>query len=68
MKDEGREEVRAEGREEGRVEGRSEGRSEGEARMGQLNLRLLTENRLEDLERAIKDKAFRESLYKRYGL
>ncbi len=68
MKEEGREEGRAEGREEGRVEGRSEGRSEGEARMGQLNLRLLTENRLEDLERAIKDKAFRESLYKRYGL
>ena len=55
-------------KEEGRSEGRAEGRSEGEARMGRLNLLLLTENRLEALERAIKDKAFRESLYKRYGL
>ncbi len=47
---------------------KEEGWSEGEARMGRLNLLLLTENRLEALERAIKDKAFRESLYKRYGL
>jgi len=47
---------------------KEEGREEGETRMSQLNLRLLTENRLEALERAIKDKAFRESLYKRYGL
>lgn len=47
---------------------KEEGRVEGEERINQLNLRLIKENRTEDLERAAKDSAFRELLYKKYGL
>lgn len=60
--------IRDEGREEGRKEGRKEGREEGEDRLGQLNLRLLRENRISDMERVQKDRAFRNLLYQQYGL
>ena len=43
-------------------------RSEGEDRLNRLNGSLIADNRLEDLERAIKDKEYREQLYKQYGL
>ena len=43
-------------------------RSEGEDRLNRLNSSLIADNRLEDLERAIQDKEYREQLYKQYGL
>ncbi len=55
-------------KEEGREEGRKEGREEGENRLSQLYLKLVSEKRTQDLERVMKDKGFREHLYKRYGL
>ncbi len=60
--------MKEEGREEGRKEGRKEGREEGENRLSQLYLKLVSEKRTQDLERVMKDKGFREHLYKRYGL
>lgn len=60
--------VRSEGWNAGRNEGLSEGISEGEDRLNRLNGSLIADNRLEDLERAIKDKEYREQLYKQYGL
>ena len=64
MKEEGREE----GRKEGREEGRKEGREEGENRLNSLYLKLAAEKRTKDLEKAMQDKNFRNSLYKRYGM
>lgn len=55
-------------RSEGWNEGRNEGRNEGEDRLNRLNCRLIEDKRLEDLERATRDKAYREQLYKEYRL
>ena len=51
-----------------RNEGWNAGVSEGEDRLNHLNASLIADNRLEDLERAIQDKEYREQLYKQYGL
>ena len=52
----------------GRSEGWNAGRSEGENRINCLNSSLIADKRFEDLERAIKDKEYREQLYKEYGI
>ena len=55
-------------REEGREEGRKEGREEGEDRLNQLYLRLTEEQKSNELARAMRDKGFRDTLYRKYGL
>lgn len=47
---------------------RSEGVKQGEERFGKLNLSLIADKRFEDVERASKDKDYRERLYKEYGI
>ena len=49
-------------------EGREEEREQGEERVYQLYSKLMEEKRTGDLERAIRDKEFRNVLYVRYGL
>ena len=65
---EGRREGLREGRSEGLREGRSEGRREGEDRLNSLNCRLIADKRFEDLERATRDKEYRERLYNEYEI
>ena len=60
--------VRNEGRSEGIELGRSEGRSQGEDRLNRLHGSLIADKRFEDLERSIKDKKYREQLYKEYEI
>lgn len=62
------EEGREEGRKEGRKEGKKEGRKEGQDRINSLYQRLKTENRMEDLMRAIDDLEYQNQLLKEYGL
>ena len=47
-----------------RAEGREEGREEGSERMGQLIIMLTEQSRSEELVRAAKDAAYRETLFK----
>ena len=51
-----------------RNEGVKQGRSEGEERFGRLYLKLIADKRLDDAEKAAKVKAYREQLYKEYGI
>ena len=64
--------ARKEGREEGigigREEGIGIGREEGEEKLNQLYLLLIKQNRMDDLQRAAEDKAFRQTLYREFGL
>lgn len=46
----------------------NEGRSEGEDRLNRLYDSLIADKRLEDLEKSVKDKEYREQLYKEYGI
>lgn len=55
-------------RNEGIELGRSEGRSQGEDRLSRLHGSLIADKRFEDLERSIKDKKYREQLYKEYEI
>lgn len=55
-------------RDEGREEGRVEGKKEGENRLSELNLKLISEKRFDDLEYAAKDEEFRKKLFQQYGL
>ena len=48
--------------------GRKEGKMEGEERINKLNLLLITENRLDDLKRAVQDKEFQNMLLKTYAI
>ena len=43
-------------------------RTEGIEQVNRLNLRLIEDNRLEDLERAAKDRTYLEELLKEYGI
>ena len=43
-------------------------RMEGIEQVNRLNLRLIEDNRLEDLERAAKDRTYLEKLLKEYGI
>ena len=69
---EGREEGIGIGREEGigigREEGIGIGRKEGEEKLNQLYLLLIKQNRMDDLQKAAEDKAFRQKLYQEFGL
>ena len=47
---------------------RKEGLTLGEERLNRLHGSLIADNRLEDLERSIQDKTYREQLYKEYGI
>lgn len=49
-------------------EGISEGINQGEERVAKLNLLLIRSQRLEELERASYDSAFRSQLYQQYGI
>lgn len=51
-----------------RDEGREEGKKEGENRLSELNLKLISEKRFDDLEYAAKDEEFRKKLFQQYGL
>lgn len=53
---------------EGRVEGRIEGLEEGEQYFAALTEKLLADSRTDDLLKATRDKAFKEALYKEYGI
>ena len=48
--------------------GRKEGKMEGEERINKLNFLLITENRLDDLKRAVQDKEFQNMLLKTYAI
>lgn len=51
-----------------REEERMKGEKRGEARQNELTKRLLQDNRLEDLRRAVDDCSFREQLFIEYGM
>ncbi|MBQ9811501.1 MAG: hypothetical protein IJM52_10105 [Spirochaetales bacterium] len=53
---------------EGRTEGRSVGRAEGADRMASLGDLLLKKGRTEDLKRSFSDPAYREQLFKEFGI
>ena len=53
---------------EGLEEGREEGRAEGEARLSELIMKLLEDERREDMELALKDKSARQKLYMEYSV
>lgn len=56
------------GMEKGMKEGMKEGIKEGIQRVNNLNIRLIQENRFEDLEKAAKDEVYREQLFKEFDL
>ena len=56
------------GHEEGREEGVGEGIGIGEEKLGQLNLLLIEQNRIDDLRKASTDTDFRQKLYREFGL
>ncbi len=60
--------MRSEGVREGIKEGIQEGIQQGENRLNQLNLRLISEKRYDDMERAAKDEEYRNKLYKKYDI
>lgn len=47
---------------------RGEGLKEGENRVNRLYRALITDQRYDDMEKAIDDKTFREQLYREYGM
>ena len=51
-----------------RMEGRIEGREEGIEQLSGLTTILLEQNRMQDLKRAMKDKKYRERLFREFGL
>ena len=61
-------EGRTEGRAEGRAEGRSVGRAEGADRMASLVSVLLKAGRTDDAFKASEDPAYREQLFKEFGI
>ena len=54
--------------EDGRTEGLAEGQTAGEESLSKLSLALLRDNRQSAVEQAAKDAAFREQMYKHYGI
>ena len=49
-------------------EGKTEGRKEGEKRFASLASALMVSKRLDDLNEAVSNEAFRDSLYQEFGL
>ncbi|MCC8059875.1 MAG: Rpn family recombination-promoting nuclease/putative transposase [Clostridiales bacterium] len=64
----GLEEGLEKGREEGREEDRTEGRIKTETLLNNLNLRLLEDERMEDLRRSLSDRNFQQALCREYAL
>ena len=58
----------AEGLAEGLAKGRTEGLAEGEARFAKLTQILLQSNLMDDLTKALSDPAYRDILYRQYGI
>lgn len=54
--------------EELKEQGKLEGRLEGESRSFILIQKLFSENKIEEAKRVSEDKAYREEMYKKYGL
>ena len=65
---EGHEKGLTEGHEKGLAEGRAEGLELGEKRISALTQNLLSMKRYDDLERALSDPEYRETLYREFGL
>ncbi|MDE6738630.1 MAG: hypothetical protein K2K07_06025 [Lachnospiraceae bacterium] len=63
-----RKEWREIGHAEGREEGLAVGRVEGETKALQLIQKLTESNKTEEMTRALSDQAYREQLYREYGL
>ncbi|MDO4323055.1 MAG: Rpn family recombination-promoting nuclease/putative transposase [Lachnospiraceae bacterium] len=57
-----------EAQEEGRAEGRAEGQKAGKEQINELNRRLLEDNRIEDLKKAVLDMEYQQKLLEEYGL
>lgn len=55
-------------RNEGIEEGFEKGIEKGENRLNQLNFRLISDKRFDDLARATNDRQYQAQLYKEYGL
>ena len=55
-------------RSEGISQGIRQGIKQGEERFSRLNLSLIADKRFDDVERASKDKDYREQLYQEYGI
>ena len=49
-------------------EGEKKEKKKGEGRINQLNLYLISENRFDDLERAVNDREYQLQLFQEYGL
>ena len=64
---EGLQECRAEGLQEGRAEGLQKGRAEATTRLNKLYSCLLTSDRADDLQRALKDPVYLEQLLQEFG-
>ena len=58
----------AKGLAKGRSEGRAEGRAEGADRLGSLITKLLSQNRLDDVQKVSADSVYREKLFKEFGI
>ena len=64
---EGLQKGRAEGLQEGRAEGLQKGRAEATTRLNKLYSCLLTSDRADDLQRALKDPVYLEQLLQEFG-
>jgi flagellar biosynthesis/type III secretory pathway protein FliH len=60
--------LRREGYEDGFEDGRDQGQIKGEARVSLLCQKLLSDKRMDDLQRSCTDKDFRRKLFEEYGL
>ncbi|HBA48281.1 MAG TPA: hypothetical protein DCZ91_10890 [Lachnospiraceae bacterium] len=60
--------IRGEGFEDGFAKGEENGEKKGEERLNHLYLTLINAKKTNDLERAMRDKDFRDTLYQKYGL
>jgi len=65
---EGKAEGLAEGKAEGIAKGHTKGLAEGEARLAKLTQTLISNNRMDDLTKALADLEYREKLYKQNNL
>jgi flagellar biosynthesis/type III secretory pathway protein FliH len=68
LRREGYEDGFEDGRDEGLNKGRTEGQIKGEARVSLLCQKLLSDKRMDDLQRSCTDKDFRRKLFEEYGL
>ena len=67
-KEKAREEGLEEGRKLGLAEGRKSGLAEGRLQTERLYHTLIQQNRIADIERAMKDPEYKKNLYKEFGI